>query len=822
MPSFVISPEETAAFARSLSSGQYSLLLGSGISADSTNSFGPLLTAEQLRQMLCDFKGVRGNASLQQVFSLLTEDEIEDQVTARYINCNPGPSITYFPKFLWKRAFTFNIDDAFEAAYDTQEPLQTLQTRHFNDPYEDAGSLSTLFLIHLHGFVLQQDRGYVFSRNEYIRQITGLNPWMTILSQVICAEPIIIVGSSLDEVDLDYYLSFRTEVSGRAEDGPSIYVSPTADALTEQLCKQHSLRHFVGTCQEFFEHCEHTIPVRSTPYELISTEKQKTFPPHIPDSSVLSFWSDFELVPGTADTTTELSRFLYGHPPTWNDLSTDLDISRAVTAQIIAGIEERLKDTSDTRRLIVLFESPGAGKTTILNRCAFELARQGVRTLRCTALSRLEPGSTSDLLDKLEGPLVILADDLADQVTSFAAILDTVKKKDLVVVGAERSYRRRYVLQSAASTDTQLFNRADFRPQEAEQLIDKYMSFGLLGDPKAIAEKSAFSRELAKDPIAVACCRILNDFRPLDSIIDSLVSDSKAIDKTRYLISALARHCYSGGVRYAVLVSAGGSAGLNQQFRRDHPLPLAYYQDGRNAFVEPQNASLADRVLKLVGERNRGEVLQVFVALANGVAPYVNRHAIRRRTAEARLAGRLFDFDGVVESFLAEDAQGFYVETQEAWKWNSRYWEQVALLCLSKYRKQPNTSQGKRALELAVQHARHAVSIEVHPLSLSTLGQTLIARMAVEGASSVSIYEEAFQNLVRAIELERSWARMAVQPFVTLFRGTRAYLDSGKNLSETQVATLRALVEEARRTFPRDPEIKELADTLSYQLSSTP
>ena len=818
MPFSNITPEETAAFSRSLSSGQYSLLLGSGISTDSTNSRGSLPTGEQLRQILCDLKGVQRNAPLQQVFSLLTEDEIEDQITSRYINCSPGPSVLHFPHFLWKRAFTFNIDDVLEAAYAIETPGQTLLTRHFNDPYEDSGPLTELLLVHLHGFVLQPERGYIFSRNEYINQINGNNPWMVILSQIFAGEPIIIIGSSLDELDLDYYLSFRTKTSGRTEDGPSIYVSPTTDALTDRLCELNCLHHFVGTCQEFFEYCENIVPKRPTPYELIPTERQNIFPAHISNSSVLAFWSDFELVPGTAEPEDAPSRFMYGHPPTWSDLSNNLDISRTISAQIIADIEQRLENPADTCRLMVLFELPGAGKTTILNRCAFELAQRGVRTLRCTALSRLEPIATSNLLDQIDKPIVIFADNFADQVTSFTAILDTVKRKDIVIIGAERSYRRKYVQQTTAGADLQIYSRADFRQHEANQLIQKYMSFGLLGTRRAFTEMPQFSKELTKDPIAVACCRILNDFRPLDSIIDSMIADCKQVDKIRYLVAALGRHCYSGGIRYSILSATTSTTGLRQQLRRDHPLPLAYYQDGKNSFVEPQNASVANRLLNLVSERDRNQVLEVFVALANGIAPHVNRHTIRRRTPEARLAGRLFDLDGVVENFLAEDAQVFYADTQEAWKWNSRYWEQVALLSLAKYRKEPNTLRGREALEQAVQHARHAVTIETHPIPLTTLGQTLIARMGVEGFSLNSTYAEAFENLVRAIELERSWARKAVQPFATLFGGSRTYLESGGDLSGSQLATLRALLEEARKIFPRDPEINDLTDNLYYQL----
>ena len=70
----------------------------------------------------------------------------------------------------------------------------------------------------------------------------------------------------------------------------------------------------------------------------------------------------------------------------------------------------------------------------------------------------------------------------------------------------------------------------------------------------------------------------------------------------------------------------------------------------------------------------------VFTKLANGIAPRVNRKAIRMRTPEARLAGRLFDADKIVAPLLRAHSEDFYVAAKDAWEWNSRYWEQRALL----------------------------------------------------------------------------------------------------------------------------------------------
>ena len=820
MPFINISDNQNSSLRRALISGHYTLLLGSGISTDSKNIKGPLQSAEQLRLNLCRLKGVSEGAPLQQVFSLLNQSEIQEHVTEQFLHCSAGPSVMLFPEFIWRRAFTFNIDDALEAAYTKVPKLQSLVPVHFEDRYEEVGTLTELSLVHLHGYVRQADRGYVFSRNQYIRQMSAHNPWMTILAQIVSSEPVIIIGSSLDELDLDYYLSFRTSASGRSDQGPSIYVSPNSDALTKHHCETHGMLQFVGTCQDFLNYCKRIAPSRPTPMELIPQASQSLLPTDITEKESLAFWSDFELVPGSANPKLDSSRFLYGHPPSWGDLAGDLDVARNLSSRIIEEVENNLSHPKRSKKLVVLFEIAGTGKTTILSRCAFEFAKRGITTLRCTSLSRLEPTSTKKILDKISGPIIVVVDNFADQVTSFESILDSIEKDDVVVLASERSYRRRYISQALSGVEFRPFDRAKLEKSEVSNLVNNYVAFGLVGEKQAIIEQEQFAREVSKDPIAVACCRILNDFRPLDRIVLSVVEEGSEVERRRYLMAALARHCFSGGVRYSVVASAYGSNGINGQFQRNHPLPLAFVMDnGGSGFVVPQNATLSNRILEIIKVENGDELLSVFTDLGNAIAPRVNRKSISQRSPEARLAGRLFDFDDVVEFFLAGKAQVFYELTQDAWQWNSRYWEQVAQLHLGQYHKQVGTAKGRESLARAIQHARHAVSIETHPYPLTTLAQTLIARMMSVSVVDKSAYFEALEKLSLAISIERKRSRMAVQPFVTLFRGTRQFLENGGQLSGDDAVRLRNLIREAQKEFPRDREVIDLSDALSKFLT---
>jgi len=166
----------------SLKAGHFNLLLGAGVSRDSKTSNGPLPSGDAFRQDLCRLKGARDNSPLQRVYATLTPAEIQEHVVKRFRNCQPGPSVTKLTQFIWRKIFTFNIDDALERAYEAPGRVQAPKPFHFNDDYCEERHLSEVPIIHPHGWVGRSDQGFVFSRDEYVRQIKSINPWMVLLT----------------------------------------------------------------------------------------------------------------------------------------------------------------------------------------------------------------------------------------------------------------------------------------------------------------------------------------------------------------------------------------------------------------------------------------------------------------------------------------------------------------------------------------------------------------------------------------------------------------------------------------------------------------
>jgi SIR2-like domain len=807
-----LSEDQINLFAASIRNGEYNVLLGAGASLDAFNHKGEkLLSGNDLRVVLCNATGAKADTSLQLVYSILSPDAVEREVTDRFRSCTPGATSLELTHFLWRRIFTLNIDDALVAAYRRPGTLQRANLLTYEDDYIEARDQSEVQIVHLHGSVARPGNRYVFSRNDYVGHMKANNAWMLNLTQFLPVEPFIIAGTRLDEVDLDYYLSFRTPASQRSDRGPSFFVEPNPDAITEAVCKRHGLNLYVGTLIQFLSEVLEIVPNRPTALGLVPPSIRTLFPEDFNPKDLLAFSADFELVPNAAKGEPGASRFFFGHPPAWSDLAANSDVGRKVTPRISERLTEMLETPLGGDKTLVLLDETGDGKTTVLKRVAFQFAQRGVRVLMCSALSRLAPDVTVRCLNAIDGPVLVVVDDLADQVAPVMEISATIQKTDVAFFGAERSYRKRYLSQVLSSVRYEIVSGLGLDEVEAEQLVRLYTDKALYlnrGNERQIA------RSLIPEPIAVACCRILNNFRPLEPIVRSIIAEANEISRGRYYAAALSQFCFKGGIRYEVLRSAFDNTGLDEQLTREHPLPLAFVDETNRAFVTPLNAAIGARVLERL---QRAERLAVFVNVANAIASRVNRKTIQARTAEAKLAARLFDYDQVVHRFLGEGALEFYEQVKDAWRWNVRYWEQVALYYLAQFRS--SSSRDEHLLNLAVHHARFAVSIDRHSLALTTLGNILLARAALIGADGHESFSEAFTLLEEAIEIERRrWSRISIHPYATLFRGTVDFLRVGGRLSRTQLDKLRSAAREATARFGGDSDIRQSISTLGLIL----
>ena len=802
----------------SLRFGEYNLFVGAGVCLDAKNSKGENLpSGEQLRHDLCRIAGVRSTAPLPRAFRGLSAEQVKLYVTERFINCVPGNAVGLIPSFVWRRIFTINIDDVLEGVYGHRERLQDPKTINFRDVFEETRTLDQVPIIHLHGWTRRPNDGYVFTQIDYAKIMAEPNAWMTILADIMPVEPFIISGTSLDEIDLAYYLQRRSAESPRGDCGPSFYVEPNPDAQTDKECESYGLNLYQGTMQQFLQELNELVPSRSHPYDLAQPDIPNLFPNGTDRKMILRFANDFQLVPSSVAKKESAYRFHYGNAPSWEDIAGKWDIGRSFTTNVRSTLRDMIEKKIEERVLIVS-DSAGAGKTTVVRRVAYELAQEGTRVLECTALSRMDVSEISACLQLIEGPIVILLDNLAEQSRVVAELVKILmvetEKDDVVFLCAERNYRVRYIGSTMGDIPYKTVSGLNLSFSEAAQLVDQYNALGLAAFKGDARKPREFARVITPQPIAVACCLIMNDMKPLKAIVRSTYREATEKCRDRYLIASLASYCFRDGIRFEILASVSGHREWNYQFDLAHPLPLSYLGALRERFVVPSNTTLAEQTLF---QAPKPDIARAFARLSQGIASRVNRRTIMDRVPEARLAGRLFDYEDVIRRFLGEEgAQEFYAKSRELWKWNSRYWEQVSLYNLSLF----YSTNDQNYMHNAVQHAKHAVSIERHPYPLTTLGKVLAARMQIRGVNVTASYADAHNALLKAIGVERRWGWIAGHAYVTLFGSAIKYLDMRYVLTGRQTRELIDLLSEVHSKFPRDVDLRRLAEQLTAKLQA--
>lgn len=793
----------------SLFAGHYNLLLGSGISMDSTNGAGQFLrSAGSLAEDLIALKGLRPNTPLSRATMTLENHELEKYVTKPYSSCRAGPTVKQMTSFVWKTVFTFNIDDALEAAYETTlHPKQQLESVNYDEHFRTSKDKSQLLAIHLHGFTRQSEKGYVFSSTEYARVTRGNNSWMHILSELIASEPFIISGTSLNEPDLEYYLAGRTDATARTNRGPSILVEPFPDKLTELLCKQHGLILVKAEMVDFLGWLIKTLGRPPNVAELTVPSVQGIFSSKITPEQRIIFFSDFELVKKVVPNSEgEISSFHFGKAPKWSDLESQCDVPTDDERRLGAKVRNHLAEKKSLAKVICITGEAGAGKTTILRRSAYELCKQGVTVFNLAPNAAIDAVNTAQVLAEIERPIAIVIDGLGTHAVSLRSIISNLKTKNPVIfMCADRDYRRTHIERIIGDFNIEFSPTESWTQNRYELLIEKLFKLGLLAQYDSVHYPKQFASSLVNDSVAIATCRALNNFKPIETIVRSVWRDASADDKRSYAVAALGEHCYEGGVFYPILEKAHPNNALKYQLNYACPLPLAYAEN--TDYVYPLHPVIADKLLQMLSREKPEWLHEIFCALANALAPHVNRKTTIARTPEARLASRLFSSESVVRPLLGDFAESFYEKSHDAWKWNPRYWEQRALLTQS------------TNMDLAIQYARHATAIEEHPFPWTTLASLLVKKLDTLEIGHAAIFDEVIellQKIVRHERASRTW-RPTPHPYAVLFHAVSIFLKFKGKLMPKVSEWLRDQVEYCKDTFSRDRAF--MADIARFESS---
>ena len=807
----MLSDEQWDRMGDGIKAGRYNLLLGAGVSRDSCNATtgigyptGTGLAAE----FAAAIPGMRADASLSRLRKAMKPEQVRPLITERFTPSTPGPTVKALAGFRWKRVFTLNVDDALESAYEARSsPTQTLSPYNHDALFESEHNASILPVVHLHGWAREPEKDYVFGLAEYARNMARNNVWGHILSDLIRSEPFIVMGTLLDEPDLAFFLAQREDVRPRRDIPPSILVEPDADAATDVDCQNYRLELFKGPALDFLNDLGRRFPVRPSVADALEENLGDISQLPVEPIRLAEFNADFERVPLDAAIGRDGgANFAYGHQATWADIRNGRDLDRVETTEI-----QRHAVAANGFKLLMVAGGPGAGKSTTLRRVAWSLAQTGVTCLLARSVGRIRVDSAVAVLERMDGPRYVFVDNLADNIAEVAALRDRLRDKEVILVGAEREYRLGHIERFLGKGVITAMPLGPVGIDMAERLMESYRTLGLAAPQGADRIRSPISNEL----VAIACCRILNNYEPLGSIIDKSLRH-RPEDVDSYVFAALAAFCHRRGIELDVIAGRFPDYKVDLQIEADGPLPLKLDTMFDVDLVTPANEAVSTSVLGQFANREPVRMLNLFVNLAMAIAPRVNLRTMAAGEPSARIASRLFDYDEVVKPLLGrKEAGNFYDATKRAWDWNSRYWHQRAQHRMDLAGSEHDPVRRREHADIAVQHARFAGTIERHhQFTKTTLGRMLFGRMEVLGVGSAADLAEAITVLGEAIAIERDRRRPTVHPFMTLFTGVARALGMGAVLSPDQRQVVGSQIDKAVDEFPRDPEMREEAGRL--------
>ena len=736
--------------------GEYSLLLGAGASIGSLGGNGePLPSGPRLRDMLVEQFKIRTEGqpiTLSRAYAAAKRNSpirLEKFIRNHFTRCQPDwQQILTRPD--WHRIWTLNIDDVIEVAYDQRN----IEVERFNwtSKFRD-GSGPKQQIIHLHGFAndvsdpSESASDVVFSVAEYATILKDSRAWHTVFTDEFAERPFIILGASLvDEFDLQQALASSAAVSTRGF--PTIIILKRISQLERDELQDLGLIVIEGDARKFMELLHEKLSnYRST---------VQGFYKQILNPQVARFLQQFtDLRQFDPHSGTATRNFYSGYEPHWKNILDKDDAPMQTTERSFNTIQRRSAQNDQRQTIHVLTGSRGSGKSTGLLRIARYLISDGLPVFHFRGDEDLDTHATMEWLRHLPETVMIF-DDCADFADSIGELAEMCAESELklLIVGAERSTRRNFLLQNIDHNYLQLRPEYEYdrlSNRDIGSLIDKLSSRRRLGQitRRSRSQQYRYFRSQASRRLFEGMANLEGGqgFRA------RIQTDYQGISSQGLLrLYAAASIAYQYGYSVPLGISskiAEMSAKELQRSLNTNEQDLMFI--GSDGVRLPHRITAALVVESALSGDYRFEALR---RLTLALAPHIDIRAIRARTRPYRLLQPLMDQENVFRLVGTTRGRQLYELLQDAYDWNGRYWEQRALF---------ESSLGNHAQ--ARSYAEHSLQLHRHPFAFNTLG-TVLGRIALKTGDAGTL-REAVDNLNRSRD-ERRW-EASEHPYITFF-----------------------------------------------------
>jgi hypothetical protein len=431
-----------------------------------------------------------------------------------------------------------------------------------------------------------------FSTTQYAERLNQPDPWYMKFAAELLTNPVIFIGTKLDEPPLWQHLTMRHGVGGpdlREFRQRSYLVTPALDRARQALLGKFNVVWLDMTAQDFVENvlCQMNSAA-ATGLTFLSRQllRDEEPPPRLYEVSELA-------ASPPADNT-----FLLGDEPVWGDLQYGKAITREVDTEILATVESAIKKREELRGLIVITGTAGSGKSTSLMRVVLRLSAEGTRVGWVDRLTNVAPNQIRSAMRNEDPPSVLAIDDAdmyGDDLARLVRGVAAGASRPLILLSARASRVDRVlnpvVLEGIPVQEISLPMLCDKDIAALIDLLERERKLGILTG-KARKEQEAAFREQAGRQLLVAMIQATSgrkfEEKAFRELLDLPVEAARV-----YGVIAVATSFRFGVTRDEILIATGEVSNftlneINQLVKR-HIVTL--YKDG---FLWARHRVIAD------------------------------------------------------------------------------------------------------------------------------------------------------------------------------------------------------------------------------------
>lgn len=361
-----------------LLNGNPMLFLGAGFSYGSKNSYGNMATGNTLKNEIYNIfvkdtiedsyeKEVK-QFTLQELCEFVNDhlkkkDELKSYLIKRFQDVEPASFHYLLSKYPWKKIYTVNIDDLVEHICYKNHIDFVVQNTSKEKTVKDE-----LEYVKLHGCVNAPDEPLIFSKTEYDNLISSrLNFKHNNLISDIQNENFIFVGASLDERDIDYYIS-QYENAGHFRKGKLFFIEPYPTLKLQMRVERLEGTIIKWTAEEFLRFVE---KIDFNPTELEKRKMRLIYSGVYPLKDVLN---------SVPKEDPYESKLYEGYNSNWHDLKEGWLFEPSSIYEIYEKINQ-IDFSKNNNYCLALYGNAFCGKDCILKLVAYYLEKKGVEVL---------------------------------------------------------------------------------------------------------------------------------------------------------------------------------------------------------------------------------------------------------------------------------------------------------------------------------------------------------------------------------------------------------------------------------------------------------